>query len=142
MQKTLNMKIKYRESFRPFAPIVLEDRMSEYFAMTTASPYMLLVAPVADAIKIEAPEDDDPNLINRLKYKRSVIPAITHVDYSARIQSVSKDRYPLLYDIIKAFEMKTGCAVLVNTSFNVRGEPIVCTPPDTYRCFCALRWIF
>jgi len=136
MQKTLNMKIKYRESFRPFAPIVLEERISDYFEIDTSTPYMLLVAPVTNEIKIDVIDTKNGHdILARLKQKRSSIPAVTHIDYSARIQSVSKERYPELYDILKIFEEKTSCGVLVNTSFNVRGEPIVCTPEDAYRCF-------
>lgn len=135
MQRILNLKIKYRESFRPFAPIVLEERNSEYFEIDRPSPYMLLVALVKDDIRIAAPEEQNSDILARLKHKRSSIPAVTHIDYSARIQSVSKKRYPELYDILRTFEQKTGCGVLVNTSFNVRGEPIVCTPEDAHRCF-------
>jgi len=135
MQKTLNLKIKYRESFRPFAPIVLEEKISDYFQMNTPSPYMLLVAPVSNDIKKEVTDMGGADVLKRLKNKRSSIPAVTHIDYSARIQSVSKERYPELYAILKHFEQKSGCGVLVNTSFNVRGEPIVCSPEDAYRCF-------
>jgi len=135
MQKILNMKIKYRESFRPFAPIVLEEKISDYFELDKPSPYMLLVAPVNNKIKIGVIDEENQNILIRLKYKRSSIPAVTHVDYSARIQSVSRERYPELYDILRVFEQKTGCGVLANTSFNVRGEPIVCMPEDAYRCF-------
>ncbi len=135
MQRTLNLKIKYRESFRPFAPIVLEEEMRDYFDLNTSSPYMLLVAPVQEAIRKSVPEQRNGDLLTRLRHPRSTIPAVTHVDCSARVQTVARERYPLLYEILVAFRRKTGCSVLVNTSFNVRGEPIVCTPEDAYRCF-------
>jgi len=136
MQKKLNLKIKYREGFRPFAPSVLEEDAAEYFAIDRPSPYMLLVAPVADSRRIEVPEDyREKPMYDRLYFQRSDIPAITHVDYSARIQTVSKDTNPRYWKLIEAFKKKTGCGVLVNTSFNVRGEPIVCTPEDAYVCF-------
>lgn len=136
MQSIMNLKIKYRESFRPFAPSVLKERISDYFELDTESPYMLLVADVQESIRQEhgsgRQEGDLRKWVNEV---RSEIPAITHVDYSARVQSVSKERNPLYHSIIKAFEEKTGCGVIINTSFNVRGEPIVCTPEDSYRCF-------
>jgi len=134
-QSVMNLKIKYRESFRPFAPTVLEDRISEYFEIDRPSPYMLLVAGVREERRVPQPQDDGRNMMARLKFQRSDIPAVTHLDYSARIQSVSRDINPGYYDVIKAFEDMTGCAVIVNTSFNVRGEPIICTPEDAYRCF-------
>jgi carbamoyltransferase len=136
MQAVMNLKIKYRESFRPFAPAVLEERVGEYFELEEASPYMLLVAPVRPARRLSAAEDD-ANLfgIERLNRPRSDIPAVTHLDYSARIQTVSRETNTRFYSLLQAFEAKTGYGVLVNTSFNVRGEPIVCTLEDAYRCF-------
>ena len=136
MQSVMNLKIKYRESFRPFAPSVLAERVSDYFEQHTASPYMLLVAPVREEIRSPlTPGQERLFGIEKLHAKRSDLPAITHVDYSARIQTVHRDTNPRYYDLIKAFESKTGCGAIVNTSFNVRGEPIVCTPEDAYRCF-------
>ena len=136
MQSVMNLKIKYRESFRPFAPSVLRDRVSEYFALDTDSPYMLLVAPVVEKRRTSI-SDEQKSLwgIDLLNVPKSDIPAVTHVDYSARVQTVHQDTNPRYHRLIKSFEEKTGCAVLVNTSFNVRGEPIVCTPEDAYRCF-------
>ncbi|MBD0369465.1 MAG: carbamoyltransferase [Pyrinomonadaceae bacterium] len=136
MQSVMNLKIKYRESFRPFAPSVLRERVSDYFELETDSPYMLLVAKVRDEHRVPEPAGAE-NLhgIEKLKVPRSTIPAVTHVDYSARIQTVRREMNPLYYDIINAFYEQTGCPVIVNTSFNVRGEPIVCTPEDAYRCF-------
>jgi len=136
MQTTMNLKIKYRESFRPFAPSVLEERVSDYFVHEGESPYMLVVAPIQEKLRI-ALTDEQKQLfgIEKLKLKRSELPAITHVDYSARVQTVSAQTNPRFHALLKAFEDETGCAVLVNTSFNVRGEPIVCTPEDAYRCF-------
>ncbi|MEM9744809.1 MAG: carbamoyltransferase [Pseudomonadota bacterium] len=136
MQSVMNLKIKYRESFRPFAPSVLEERVSEYFEHDRASPYMLIVAPVSEAQRI--PVGDDAKClsgINRLKLKRSTIPAVTHVDGTARIQTVSDETNPRYHRLLKEFEAQSGCGLLVNTSFNVRGEPIVGTPADAYRCF-------
>lgn len=138
MQKVMNLKIKYRESFRPFAPSVAVDRASDFFDFPgdKSSPYMLLVADVAeDKLRKMTPEEEKLFGIDKLNVPRSAIPAVTHVDYSARLQTVSPDDNPFYYDLIKAFERKTGCPVIVNTSFNVRGEPIVCTPEDAYRCF-------
>jgi carbamoyltransferase len=136
MQSTLNLKIKYRESFRPFAPSCLEERIGDYFEIDRPSPYMLLVAQVK-ADRCKAPEGDEIDLdeIQRVNRPRSDVPAITHVDYSARIQSVSRKTNPQYWEIIKAFEDLTGYGIIINTSFNVRGEPIVCTPRDAYRCF-------
>jgi carbamoyltransferase len=136
MQAQMNIKIKFREGFRPFAPSVLRERVSEYFELDTDSPYMLLVAPVKKERQIPM-SSEQKNLwgIEQLNVPRSDIPAVTHIDYSARVQTVSRDTSPDYYDLIKAFEKETGCGVLVNTSFNVRGEPIVCTPEDAYRCF-------
>lgn len=136
MQSVMNLKIKYRESFRPFAPTVLREHVAEWFELDEDSPYMLLVADVA-AKHRRAMEPGEEKLwgIEKLNRKRSEIPAVTHVDYSARIQTVRRETNPLYYDIIEAFYRSTGCPVIVNTSFNVRGEPIVCTPEDSYRCF-------
>ena len=134
-QSVMNLKIKYRESFRPFAPTVLEDRISDYFEIDRPSPYMLLVAGVREERRLPQPEGENVPMMERLKNQRSDIPAVTHLDYSARIQSVSRDTNPDYYDVIRAFEEITGCPVIVNTSFNVRGEPIICTPEDAYRCF-------
>ena len=136
MQTVMNLKIKFRESFRPFAPIILRDKVDEYFEMrpNEDSPYMLLVAPLREDKRIPV-QDPSAIGIDKLKQQRSVVPAITHVDYSARVQTVDETRHPRVYRILKAFEEKTGSPVLINTSFNVRGEPIVCTPEDAYRCF-------
>ena len=136
MQSVMNLKIKYRESFRPFAPSVLRERVSEWFDLDTDSPYMLLVADVNES-KRRTMTDEEKQLwgIEKLNVKRSEIPAVTHVDYSARIQTVRRETNPLYWDILEAFRQRTGCPVLVNTSFNVRGEPIVCSPADSYRCF-------
>ena len=136
MQAQMNIKIKFRESFRPFAPSVLRERVSEYFEMDCDSPYMLLVAPVKAERQIPMSREQQSLWgIDQLNVARSDIPAITHIDYSARVQTVSRETNPDYYDLIEAFEARTGCAVLVNTSFNVRGEPIVCTPHDAYVCF-------
>ncbi|MGH8022108.1 MAG: carbamoyltransferase family protein [Limisphaerales bacterium] len=133
MQSTMNLKVKFRESFRPFAPVVLRERLGDYFELDCDSPYMLLVAPVKKELREPLPADLAG--LDLLKARRSTLPAVTHVDYSARIQTVSRDGNAPLYDLLRRFEQATGCAVLVNTSFNVRGEPIVCTPDDAYRCF-------
>jgi carbamoyltransferase len=136
MQSVMNLKIKYRESFRPFAPSVLDSRIGKYFEKESSSPYMLIVAPVKESIrKSMSAEQLKLFGIEKLNVPRSELPAITHVDYSARIQSVHQDTNPRYYRLIEEFEGQTGCAVLVNTSFNVRGEPIVCSPEDAYRCF-------
>jgi carbamoyltransferase len=136
MQSVMNLKIKYRESFRPFAPSVLRERVADYFALDADSPYMLLVAPVVEKRRIR-PTAEQESLwgIDLLNVPKSDIPAATHVDYSARIQTVHQDTNPRYYKLLKAFEAKTGCPVIVNTSFNVRNEPIVCSPEDAYRCF-------
>ncbi len=136
MQAQMNLKIKFRESFRPFAPCVLLDHVSEYFDLECESPYMLLVAPVARKKRVST-SDDQKALwgIDRLNVPRSAIPAVTHVDYSARIQTVDPDRHGMFHTMMQRFYELTGCPVIVNTSFNVRGEPIVCTPEDAYRCF-------
>jgi carbamoyltransferase len=136
MQKKLNLKIKYREGFRPFAPSVLEEDIVEYFDLDRPSPYMLLVAPILEDKQIPLPEDyQEKPLYERLYFLRSDLPAITHIDYSARIQSVSRDTNPRYWELVDEFKKLTGYGVIVNTSFNVRGEPIVCTPDDAYRCF-------
>ena len=135
MQSVMNLKIKFRESFRPFAPSVLQERVGEFFEMRPGedSPYMLLVAPVRPEKRLTAP--NGATGLEKLKQNRSVVPAITHVDYSARVQTVDAERHGRYYKLLKAFEAKTGCPVIINTSFNVRGEPIVCTPEHAYRCF-------
>jgi carbamoyltransferase len=135
IQSTMNLKIKYRESFRPFAPSVLEERVSEYFDTNSPSPYMLLVANVRKERCFPISLKEGISLLERLKEKRSDIPAVTHLDYSARLQTVNVKDKPDYHDIISEFENLTGCAVIVNTSLNVRGEPIICTPEDAYRCF-------
>jgi carbamoyltransferase len=140
MQSKMNLSIKFRESFRPFAPSVLEKDFPSYFELKTPSPYMLLVAPVKHEIRKElSPEDNremkDPNLLKRVKIERSSLPAITHVDYSARVQTVNEERNGRYYRLIRKFKKSFQSPVLVNTSFNIRGEPIVCTPEDAYRCF-------
>ncbi len=136
MQSVMNLKIKYRESFRPFAPAVKAEKVSEWFDIESASPYMLLVAPVREDLRILMTEEEQKLFgIDKLNVPRSKIPAVTHVDYSARIQTVHEETNPRFYQLLDSFEKHTGCPVLVNTSFNVRGEPIVCTPEDSYRCF-------
>ena len=136
MQSVMNLKIKFRESFRPFAPSVLRERLSDYFELDADSPYMLLVAPVREERRQPMPPDrGDLWGIELLNVPRSDIPAVTHLDYSARVQTVHRETNPRYHALLKAFEAKSGCGVLVNTSFNVRGEPIVCTPADAYRCF-------
>jgi carbamoyltransferase len=136
MQSTMNLKIKFRESFRPFAPSVLRERLNHYFELDTDTPYMLLVAPVHGRVRVTPPPGSEAlRGLDRLRVVRSAIPAVTHVDYSARIQSVDRETNPRYRRLLEAFEALTGCGVLVNTSFNVRGEPIVCTPDDAYRCF-------
>lgn len=136
MQAVMNLKIKYRESFRPFAPSVLREEVSDWFDLSTDSPYMLLVSEVAVTKRRQMTAKEELLWgIEKLNVKRSEIPAVTHVDYSARIQTVRRETNPLYWEIIEAFKRKTGCPVIVNTSFNVRGEPIVCTPEDSYRCF-------
>jgi len=136
MQSMMNLKIKFRESFRPFAPSILEEEVSNQFELSTKSPYMLLVAPLKKELCNEMNKEEKKLFgIEKLNIARSSLPAITHVDYSARIQTVSEKSNPRYYGLIKAFKKRTGCPTLVNTSFNVRGEPIVCTPQDAYRCF-------
>jgi carbamoyltransferase len=138
MQRTMNVKIKFRESFRPFAPSVLQERVDEYFKVRPQepSPYMLLTSPVNESIRLTV-NGSPLTGIDKLKLKRSTVPAITHVDYSARMQTVDKDRHGRYYRLLKEFESLTGCPVIINTSFNVRGEPIVCRPEEAYRCFLA-----
>ena len=136
MQKTLNLKVKYRESFRPFAPAVLREDVGDYFDIKSDSPYMLMVAPVNDDRRRAMSEAEQALFgIDKLNVPRSDIPAVTHVDYSARIQTVHKETNPAFHDLLASFKAKTGYSVVVNTSFNVRGEPIVCTPEDAFRCF-------
>jgi carbamoyltransferase len=145
MQSAMNLKIKFRESFRPFAPSVLLERVHEFFQMRPGqeSPYMLLVAPVAEQLRVKLDAAgqrkmaEHPDLRERVNLVRSGLPAITHVDYSARVQTVDEARHGRYYRLMKTFERLTGCPVLVNTSFNVRGEPMVCAPHDAYRCFLA-----
>lgn len=137
MQSVMNLKIKYRESFRPFAPSVLRERVGDYFDLQSDSPYMLIVAPVLEKRRHPMTESQQKGLwgIELLNIPRSDIPAVTHLDYSARVQTIHEETNPRYYHLLQAFEKRTGYAVLVNTSFNVRGEPIVCTPEDAYRCF-------
>ena len=136
MQKTLNLRVKYRESFRPFAPSVLREDVSDWFELDTDSPYMLLVADVIQGRRRRMTNEEEALFgIDKLNVARSDIPAVTHVDYSARVQTVHADTNPRCHALISRFKAKTGCPVLVNTSFNVRGEPIVCTPEDAFRCF-------
>jgi carbamoyltransferase len=145
MQSVMNLKIKYRESFRPFAPIVTREQASEWFDLDQRheSPYMLIVAPVLPSRRCTLDElqqkrqAEASDLRERVNFLRSEIPAVTHVDYSARLQTVDENRHPRLHRLLQRFDQQTGCPVLVNTSFNVRGEPIVCTPEDAYRCFLA-----
>ena len=136
MQKTLNLKVKYRESFRPFAPAVLREDVDKYFDIKSDSPYMLMVAPVVESRRrVMTAEEDKLFGIDKLNVPRSDIPAVTHIDYSGRVQTVHKETNPAFHELLEAFKAKTGSSVLVNTSFNVRGEPIVCTPEDAWRCF-------
>jgi len=132
----MNLKINFRESYRPFAPSVLRERLGEYFDLDVDSPYMLLVAPVKESRRIPMTEEQKKLFgIEKLNIPRSDIPAVTHLDYSARIQTVHAETNPLYHALLSRFHALTGCPVLVNTSFNVRGEPIVCTPQDAYLCF-------
>ena len=138
MQTVMNGKIKFRESFRPFAPSVLEERASAHFEMKAEqpSPYMLLVAPIQPSQRLQPGEEANYlKGLQKLKGTRSQLPAITHVDYSARVQTVDEHRHGRFYRLIHAFDSRTSCPVIINTSFNIRGEPIVCTPADAYRCF-------
>ncbi len=132
----MNLKIKYRESFRPFAPSVLAEKVGYYFNIDRPSPYMLLVAPIKEEFRFPMTQQQEQLFgIDKLNIKRSQIPAVTHVDYSARIQTVHQETNPRYYELIRHFQARTGCGMLINTSFNIRGEPIVCTPEDAYRCF-------
>ena len=138
MQTQLNLKIKFRESFRPFAPAVLAEKVGDWFDLDAESPYMLLVAPVQESRRTApaGPSDgDDEDMLAIVREVRSEVPAVTHVDYSARVQTVTGEGNPAFRRVLEAFESRTGCPVLVNTSFNVRGEPIVAAPEDAYRCF-------
>ncbi|MBS1258282.1 MAG: Decarbamoylnovobiocin carbamoyltransferase [Candidatus Scalindua arabica] len=136
MQSVMNLKIKYRESFRPFAPTVLREHVSDYFDIDCESPYMLLVANIKDEKRVKMSNEEEKLFgLEKLKVARSDVPAITHVDYSARLQTVTKEDNPLFYGVIEEFYKKTGCPMIVNTSFNVRGEPIVCRPEEAYKCF-------
>ena len=136
IQKQLNLKVKYRESFRPFAPSVLNEYVSDWFEQYTESPYMLFVANVRKEKCLKMTKQQDSMFgIDKLNIPRSTIPAVTHVDYSARIQTVHKDTNPRYHALISKFKEKTGCPIVVNTSFNVRGEPIVCSPTDAFKCF-------
>jgi len=135
MQSIMNLKIKFRESFRPFAPAVLKENVSEYFDVDCESPYMLLVSQVKEDKINQDSKQAQADGIDKLKIKRSSVPAITHVDYSARVQTVTKQSNAVFYDTIREFYKLSGCPVVINTSFNIRGEPIVCTPEDAYRCF-------
>jgi carbamoyltransferase len=136
MQKTLNLKVKYRESFRPFAPSVLREDVANWFEIDGDSPYMLLVADVVESRRKSMTAEQQALFgIDKLNVPRSDIPAVTHVDYSARVQTVHAETNPRYHALISAFKALTGCPVIVNTSFNVRGEPIVCTPEDAFRCF-------
>jgi carbamoyltransferase len=136
MQEVMNLKIKFRESFRPFAPSVLRERVAEYFELRQESPYMLLVAPVAKSLRRQLSAEEEARFgLEKLLTPRSALPAITHVDYSARVQTVTAEHNPVYHRMIQRFEQKHGCPVIINTSFNVRGEPIVCTPEQAYLCF-------
>src|SRR5262249_12355235 len=138
MQSQMNLKIKFRESFRPFAPVVLEEQAPAWFTLQPGveSPYMLLVAHVAPERRLDVAEGD-PVGLRKLEVARSTVPAVTHVDWSARVQTVDDERNPRLHKLLTRLHQETGCPVLINTSFNVRGEPIVCSPADAYRCFMA-----
>jgi carbamoyltransferase len=136
MQKRMNLQIKFRESFRPFAPAVLVEEAQKYFLINTDSPYMLLVADIVNDLRRPLPDNYyQLTLSEKLYYVRSSIPAVTHLDFSARLQTVHKETNPRFHALLSEFKEKTGCPVLINTSFNVRGEPIVCSPEDAYRCF-------
>jgi carbamoyltransferase len=132
----MNLKIKYRESFRPFAPAVMAERVAQWFELDRPSPYMLIVAPVKAELRNAMTGEQEAMFgIEKLNVPRSRIPAVTHVDYSARVQTIHRETNPRFYQLLSQFDALTGCPILVNTSFNVRGEPIVCTPADAYRCF-------
>jgi carbamoyltransferase len=134
-QSRINVKVKYRESFRPFAPAILEEEMKQYFDIDIPSPYMLIVMPVREEQQLNQLENGRQNGLEKLRIVRSDVPAVTHVDYSVRLQSVTAKRNGMFYDIVREFYRLTGCPMIVNTSFNVRGEPIVCDHEDAYRCF-------
>ena len=139
-ESKLNLKIKFRESFRPFAPAVLAEDVNKYFELDCESPYMLIVAPVKNELRVnfdlkESFAEHGTNMLPIVNQKRSSISSVTHVDYSARVQTINKNDHERFYRLIEAFKKETGCSVLINTSFNVRGEPIVCSPQDAYRCF-------
>lgn len=140
MQSVMNLKVKFRESFRPFAPVVRRERVQDYFELECESPYMLVVAAVRPELRL--PVQQESTGLERLQQVRSTIPAVTHVDYSARVQTVTRQQNPRFYALLEQFETLTGCGVLVNTSFNIRGEPIVCTPEDAYRCFISTEMDF
>ena len=136
MQETMNLKIKFRESFRPFAPSVLREKVDQWFDLNSSSPYMLLVAPVRNTLRRTMTEEQEKLFgLDKLHVVRSEIPAVTHIDYSARVQTVHRDTNPVYHELISAFDAESGCPVIVNTSFNVRGEPPVCSPNDAFRCF-------
>ena len=136
MQKNLNLKIKFRESFRPFAPSIIREHLNQWFDLNIDSPYMLLVSDIKESHKIKLTKKEEYLFgLEKLNLKNSKIPAVTHVDYSARIQTVHKETNKIYYDLISEFYNKTSCPLIVNTSFNVRGEPIVCTPKDAFNCF-------
>jgi carbamoyltransferase len=136
MQKELNLKVKFRESFRPFAPSILREDVSKWFEIETDTPYMLMVANIKKDLQIKMSQEDKKLFgIEKLNIKRSTIPAVTHVDYSARIQTVHKQTNPRYYKLLTKFKNETGCPVLINTSFNIRGEPIVCSVQDAFKCF-------
>ena len=136
MQKSLNLRVKFRESFRPFAPAILREDVADWFELNEDSPYMLLVADVVERRRRAMTNEEQALFgIDKLNVCRSDIPAVTHVDYSARVQTVHEDTNPRFHALLAAFKQRTGCPVLVNTSFNIRGEPIVCTPEDAFRCF-------
>ena len=136
MQKNLNLKIKYRESFRPFAPSIAYEHLNDWFDLSIESPYMLIVSEIKEKLKVQMSNEEKKLFgIEKLNIKRSLIPAVTHVDYSSRIQTVHKDTNPIYHKLINKFNNLTGCPILVNTSFNIRGEPIVCSIEDAYSCF-------
>jgi carbamoyltransferase len=135
MQATMNLKVKFRESFRPFAPACTVEDAHDYFDIDAESPYMLLVAPVREERRLPFERGEGEDMLEIVRRRRSDIPAVTHLDYSARLQTVHRDDNPAFHLLLREFKKQTGCGVLVNTSFNVRGEPIVCTPEDAYRCF-------
>ena len=135
MQKNLNLKVKFRESFRPFAPSLIEEDLEDWFDLESNSPYMLLVGAVKKDRRVTEVEKEEKFGLAQLNQKRSIIPAVTHIDYTARVQTVNRDTNIHYYNLIKEFKKQGGCGVIINTSFNIRGEPIVCTPTDAYKCF-------